>query len=45
MKKNYSVPAVEVSLVTVERNFVATAENLSTNSTYKNNYTESEFWD
>ena len=45
MKKQYSVPQVEVEFIAIEENFVATADDLTKNSTYKDNYTESDFWD
>ena len=45
MKKKYFVPEVEITRISCEGNFVATADNLTINSTYKDNYSEDEFWD
>lgn len=45
MKKQYMVPETEVLNYEAEGQFLASADNLTKNTTYSSNYSESEFWD
>lgn len=45
MKHNYQTPETNQYRVRLEENFLASADNVSINTTYLDGYTEDEFWD